>query len=441
MKTVQTVPTINANDEFVVVVRWHAAEGARVAKGVPLVDVETTKAVVTVEAEAEGWLRHRARENTEIAVGAELAWFFPEESELSAAGSGDATAVPATLVSPASLVAPASKPLASVVPEVAGEFSVTRLTPAAEKLSASLGLAPATLAGEKLGLVTSARLRALLAPPTVTPSPTNDGLRRERDVPAKRAEIQALTEGAEGNLRSSLTVYFDSAGVRARAEADGGGLLPLVLAELAPLLAAHPRFTAFYEAGRIAYYDAVHLGVAIDLGQGLRVVTVRDATTLDAAKIGQRLADLTLDYMENKLAPSDVQGATFTVTDLSAFDVLQFEPLINGRQSAILGLGGDATLPGHPMSLTVAFDHRVLNGREVAAFLQALRDQILMHATSECEEVAEVGVPPLSSLCCDRCQIDVASYYRKFGGVGVMHHYVRPDGNTGLICHSCLLSF
>ena len=50
MKTVQTVPTINANDEFVVVVRWHAADGARIAKGTPLVDVETTKAVVTVEA-------------------------------------------------------------------------------------------------------------------------------------------------------------------------------------------------------------------------------------------------------------------------------------------------------------------------------------------------------------------------------------------------------
>ena len=427
MKTVQTVPTINANDEFVVVVRWHAADGARIAKGTPLVDVETTKAVVTVEAERDGWVRHRARENSEIALGAELAWYFSEESELAAAVVDSPPAVPlAPLAAPAA-AAPAKAAPTAVEPT--GEFSLTRLTPEAEKLAASLGLDPLALGDAKLGLVTSNVLRERLAPRSPVPVPADDGLRRERAALAKRAEIGALSEGAEGNLRSSLTVYFDSAGVRARAEAEECGLLPLVLAELAPLLAANPRFTAFYEEGRTVFYDAVRLGVAIDLGQGLRVVTVRDAATLDAAAIGRRLAELTLDYMENRLAPAEVQGATFTVTDLSAFDVLQFEPLINGRQSAILGLGGDSTLPGHPMSLTIAFDHRVLTGREVGEFLRALRNRILSRALDQ---------GPAAPACCDRCLIEVPAYYEKFGTVGVMHHYMRPDGSTGLLCHACL---
>jgi 2-oxoglutarate dehydrogenase E2 component (dihydrolipoamide succinyltransferase) len=173
--------------------------------------------------------------------------------------------------------------------------------------------------------------------------------------------------------------------------------------------------------------------VAIDLGQGLKVVTLTEAEKLGAEGISRRLAELTLDYMETRLAPADVQGATFTVTDLSAFDVLQFEPLMNGRQCAILGLGGDSTLPGHPMSLTLAFDHRVLSGREVGTFLRALRDRLLALAPRGVEPTE-----PAPPACCDRCLIEVAEYYRKFPAVGVMHHYLRPDGTTGLICHACL---
>ena len=433
MKTVHHVPTINANDEFVVVVRWHVADRARVTKGAPLVDVETTKAVVTIEAEHDGWLRHCVKENTEVGLGAELAWYCLAENELDETGAQKAlpeVEVPSTTPTP---VVRNDPPAAGALTE----FSCTRLTPGAEKLALALGLDATALAAEKLGLVTSTGLRARLGPQEAISAsvPTDDGRRRERDVPGKRAEIQALSEGAEGNLRSSLTVYFDSADIRRGAEEDGTGVLPVVLAELAPLLAGNPRFTAYHEAGRTVFYDAVHLGVAIDLGQGLKVVTLRDAVGKNAADLGRRLADLTLDYMENRLGPAEVQGATFTVTDLSAFDVLQFEPLINGRQSAILGLGGDSTLPGHPMSLTIAFDHRVLSGREVGAFLRTLRDRILSCAPGKRTEAAAPAP------CCDRCLIDLPSYYEKFGAVAVMHNYTRADGGAGLICHSCLAIF
>jgi len=445
MKTVLAVPTINANDEVVVVVRWHVADGGRIEAGAPLVDVETTKAVVTIEAEQAGWVRHRGREGEEIAVGAELAWYFSEETELEAVGVAvSSVAAPAVKSAAAAPATARPEPATSTESAAPLDFSLTRLSPGAEKLAASLGLDAAALAQARLGLVTSAELQARLTPKSAAASPTaapDDGLRRERVAAAKRAEIQALRDGAGEHLKSSLTLYFDSAGVRAGAAAANGGVLPVLLAELTPLLVTQPRFTAFYDDGHTAFHGAVHLGVAVDLGQGLRVVTLRDAATLDAAAIGRRLAELTLDYMENKLAPADVQGATFTVTDLSGFDVLQFEPLINGRQSAILGLGGDSTLPGHPMSLTLAFDHRVLTGREVGAFLQALRDRILAHAIGAVASAEGSEAPASAPACCDRCLIDLAGYYEKFGGVGVMHHYARPDGTTGLICHSCLASF
>ena len=421
MKTAVVVPTINANDDSVVLIRWHVADGGRVEAGAPLADVETTKAVVAIEAETAGWVRHSAKEGAEIAVGAPLAWVFSEQSESAAAESASPDKVEEGHPNP-----PA--------------FSATRLSPAAEKLAAEKGIDPSSL-GAGLGLITRTALQALLERGTgilpvsdetagVAPAllPPSDPRRRERVPPSKRAEIQALRAGAGEGLKSSLTIYLDSAGARAAAAERGGAFLPLVLAELAALLAEHPRFTAFHEAGATVFHDAVHLGVAVDLGGGLRLVTLRDAAGQDAAALERRLAELTLDVIENNLALADAQGATFAVSDLSGFDIMQFEPLLNERQAAILGIGGDATLPGHPVSLTLAFDHRVLGGREVAVFLQALRDRILAHATPE-------------PAACDRCLIDVPSYYAKFGQVGVMHHYTRPDGSTGLICHACLASF
>jgi hypothetical protein len=86
------------------------------------------------------------------------------------------------------------------------------------------------------------------------------------------------------------------------------------------------------------------------------------------------------------------------------------------------------------MSLTVAFDHRVLTGREVGGFLQALREKILARALPA-EAPAEISPAPA---CCDRCLIEVPAYYEKYGDVGLMHHYARADGRTGLICHACL---
>ncbi len=432
MKHVLKVPVVNANDEFVVLVRWHIADGAQVKTGAPLVDVETTKAVVTIESEQTGWLRHVAKENTEVPIGAPLAIVVSEESELAGAKVDEVSKPVAVATSPsvptakAENVAPAAIALGN-----AADF--TRLSPQAEKLATELGVAREVWAQANLGLITAAQLRSLLAQ-TAAPVPkekealATPALRSEKAPLSKRAEIDALTAGAEGGLRSSLTVYFDSAGLRGGDEQ--ASVLPLVLAATAKLLPSRPRFTAYFDSGQIRFYDAVHLGVAMDQGEGLRVVTVRSADKLAVDAIAGRLGELALDYAAHQLRTEDVSDATFTVTDLSAFDVLHFEPLMNGRQSAILALGGDSTLPGHPMSLTLAFDHRVLTGREVAEFLKALRDVLLAQATIP-------AAPEAPTACCDRCFIDVASYYDKFGKFGLMLNTTRPDGSTGMICHSC----
>ena len=450
MKRVVSAPTINANDDAVVIVRWHVEDGAPVEAGAPLVDVETTKAVAVVQADHSGWVRRRCREGDEVAVGGELAWIFSAQDELTPEGEGQGAtvaSVPKVTSEPVATTKAEPVPVAAmpapsgVVPEA---FAVTKFSAAAEKLATDRGVGHDAFANTNLGLVTSAMLQKLLdqghAPATASPTVTADPavMRCERIPAAKRAEIYALRQGAGEHLTSALTICFDSVDIRSHAEKSGHGLLPLLLGEVAKLLRENPKFTAFADGESIGFYDAVHLGVAIDLGEGLKVVVIRDADRLDAAGIGEQLAQLTLDYMEKKLGVEAVQGATFTVTDISGLDILYVEPLINGRQSAILAIGADSAQEGYPMTLTVAFDHRVLNGREVGEFLQKLRRKIFAgvapSAPGPAVQARDSDLP-----CCDMCMTDIETYYKELGAHrhAVMLQYVRPDGSVGLICHRC----
>ena len=159
--------------------------------------------------------------------------------------------------------------------------------------------------------------------------------------------------------------------------AFNGSSLPVIIYELAHLLKATPSLTAFYNQNEIYFYDDVHVGVAMDVGKGLKVVTLRDTAKLMPAQIFENLTDFAMRDIEGMLTEQDITGSTFTVTDLSAQNILQHQPLINGRQSGILGVGADAALAGHPMTLTLTFDHRVLTGREAATFLNTLKRKIL----------------------------------------------------------------
>jgi 2-oxoglutarate dehydrogenase E2 component (dihydrolipoamide succinyltransferase) len=451
-----TVPTINANDESVIVVRWLVTEGAEIAAGAPLVDVETTKSVVTIDAPIAGRVRRGAAEGAEVAVGAEIARI--EGSEIAQAaeepavaranesaqggGAGDDPTELAQSETPASLAV--ASPL--VPPPVSAERSgAVRLSREAQRLVQERGLDVPRLLPNASGLVTAEMLRAAVRGASATGTgPAEPRLRRERVPADKRAEIAALREGAADGLRSSLSVYFDSEPVRA-ALGSGPGVLAHLLAEVARLVAAQPAFAAWHEGAATIFHDAVHLGVAMDLGEGLRVVTLRDAAACDAASLEAQLAERMLACQERRLTPEEASGSTFTVTDLSGLDVLHFEPLLNGKQSAILGVGGDATLPGHPMSLTLAFDHRVLTGRQVAAFLRELRARMEALGRPQPKTPFSSATPgPVAAEltpeppCCDRCGVEAADYYARFGRAGLMQNYTRADGSTGRICHTCV---
>lgn len=344
MKQELLTPKINPNDESLEIVHWYVKSGDSVAEGESVADLSTSKATVTVNAPCNGFIEIHYAMGEKAQVGSPLASFH-EKKEM--------------------VKSPAAKPDTGMT---AG-FSSVQFSKAAKKLVEEKGLSESVFAG--MGLVTTELVEMFLAGTLPT--------RSERVVGPKAREIEQLSRGREGRLSSSITVQFPAEKLYHSLREKNlfnGSPLPLVLSETAKALRNFPRLLSYYENGSVHFYDAVHLGVAMDTGKGLKVATLRNADTLAPADFFEKLTDFALRDLRGALTSEELTGSTFTVTDLSSGNVLYFQPLINGRQAAILGVGGDKSLPGSPITLTVVFDHRVSNGKEVADFLNTVKKKL-----------------------------------------------------------------
>jgi len=238
-----------------------------------------------------------------------------------------------------------------------------------------------------MGLVREADVLALLGKPVsrhdlVAGVAAKSVTFRSEALPkSKQAEARYLLAGSNA-LVSSVSVACPTRGLRAAAQNHpewGSSPAAAIVFEAARLLRRYPIFNAFYEDGAANYYDEVNVGFAVDAGGGLKVPVIRDADKKELGVIAREIQDLLLAYTNGEITLEAASGGTFTVTDLSAEGVFSFQPLINHRQSAILGVGAEFFPPGcseGSYQLILAFDHRLSEGRAAAQFLKELRDRI-----------------------------------------------------------------
>jgi 2-oxoglutarate dehydrogenase E2 component (dihydrolipoamide succinyltransferase) len=488
MKYELLVPRLNTNDDEMDVVHWYFKDKEYVEKDKEIVDLESSKAVVSVESEASGYILCHFQKGDTVRVGVPLATFYSDLQELEAdlnGGSSAQTAQPESdrpvqptttageLLQPSVAVEQSQRitrevPTAVIAQQTPEDrtldiqeeqsnqlsFGFTRFSKAARdyikrhqidpELFEDMGLVSVEVIEKKLGIRSAVvspssgkdgqKVAPLLA--------TEPGLRSEKVSKSKQLEINLLTAGQAGGINSSLTVQFDSAGIRQtlqELDSLNGQILPLILFELARLIEEYPAFTAYYEAGKIYYYDRIDLGLAIDLGKGLKVPVIRNANQLSPVELLETLTDLATRYLDNQLSVEDLTGGTITISDLSSENILHFQPLVNQNQSAILGIGGDSSVDGCPMTLTLVFDHRVLAGREVAQFLNALKDRLLSYQLTNLP-VTQSAVRA-RNISCSRCLIDLDSLYQKFGRDALMHVHIDDRGQTSYICHRCVGGF
>jgi pyruvate/2-oxoglutarate dehydrogenase complex dihydrolipoamide acyltransferase (E2) component len=351
------VPQMNPNDEHAVLVCWHIDAGKPITRGDPLATLETTKSTFDVEAPRDGYVFYEAAPKTLMAVGTGLAWICDENVAPSPASMRDTDAEPVAVA----------------------EAGTTRK---AARLMREHGLRPSDF-GASPGRIEVADVERVLreraggsgSPPAVAPQ----GCTPLEQSPAKMIEIQSLGEVYRSAIPSmvALSLSGEKTAARLRVLAQKVGpvsLLEVVIFETARLLADFPDLNGYYARDRAWQYATVAVGFAINLGRSLRVPVVHDAATLSLREIAQVVRDLSLRYLRDELQLADLTGGTFTVTDLSAQGVEHFVPVLNQRQSAILGVCAERTVGRRELVMT--FDHRMTDGMRAGTFLTKLRERL-----------------------------------------------------------------
>jgi pyruvate/2-oxoglutarate dehydrogenase complex dihydrolipoamide acyltransferase (E2) component len=228
--------------------------------------------------------------------------------------------------------------------------------------------------------------------------------------------VTVETDGIFGMLNNSLKYFKDS-------------LLPLVLYESARLLRKYPLLNAYYDGDNIGVYKSVNLGFAVDIGKGLKVLQIPDADQKSIAQIEQHVLQLSNKYLDDTLQLADISNISFTVTDLSSEGTSFFFPLVNSRNSAILGISSiDKKL--NRTTLTLSFDHRVTEGKAGAQFLSELKERL------ESYRSGQVG-KAIASISCFKCSKTLSSDLSDVGFVKC----ITPEGKEAYVCQSCFKGF
>ena len=375
------------------VVQWYADEGGVVAEGAPLFAVETDKAVVDVEAPAGGvLLRIDAPVDREYPVGATLAW-IGDRGEALPDPVDETIAAPAA-VSDAQRVTPVARRLAERHGVDADRLQGTgpggRVTKEDVKRAIDAGATGAT--------ATSAAAATALEPgalESATPESGATGEPPHEVIPLegiRRVTAERLSAHWTAAPQVTEGVDVDMTEVRAFRTARRNewraafGVMPalndVVLKAVAVALEAHPALNAALVDGAIHRYREINLGVAVDVEDGLVVPVLRNAGKLDLDRIASAVADLTTRAKAGKLTPADFEGATFTVSNLSALGVDWFTPVLNPPQCALLGVGRIRRTPaavGREVAIrdvatfVLTFDHRALDGAPAGRFLARLK--------------------------------------------------------------------
>jgi pyruvate dehydrogenase E2 component (dihydrolipoamide acetyltransferase) len=367
------MPALGMAQETGKVLRWLKHEGAAVAKGEPLLEVETDKVTVEIEAPTDGTLGGvRVPDGAEVPVGTVIAFVLAdgEAAPADAAPPRIPEAVESVPVVPRTAASPASSPRRRLA------------SPKARRLAEVRGIDLDTVAGSgPNGAVVAADL---------------DSLRQTDTRDGETFEVGTVWRVmADRTQRSwqSVPHFFLSRDVdasrleswrtaaRARPGNEKVTHTDLLVKVCAESLRRHPRVNASWRDGAIVPGTGVNVAVAVATGDGLVVPVVHDADTLELGAISARRREIAEAARGGRLRPDDVQGGTFTISNLGMYGVDAFQAIVNAPQAAILAVGRIVDRPWalngelvvRPvLTLTLSFDHRVVDGARGAEFLDTL---------------------------------------------------------------------
>lgn len=386
MKEDVLVPSVGESITSGILTAWIKKEGEQVEEGEDLFELETDKATVAVPAPADGSLHILIEEGQEVEIGQVV---------------GDLTVAEDT--APSAEAKKEEKPAASATPTATRKRMAAAegagLSPAVRRIVNEYGLSVTDLKGSgPKGRITKedalrgaeAKKRTGAAPAAVVPTSerqTRVPMSRLRQTIANRLvqarhEIALLTTFNEINMENVMALrkrygeqFEKNHGVRL-------GFMSFFVKACCQALQRFPGVNGMIDGQEIVYNNFYDIGVAVSTERGLLVPVLRDADMMSFAEIEKTILDLAQRAREKKIAPDELAGGTFTITNGGVFGSLLSTPLPNYPQTAILGMHAiqkrpiaveDQVVIKPMMYVALSYDHRLIDGREAVQFLVAVK--------------------------------------------------------------------
>jgi len=421
MATELTMPKMGFDMTEGKLAQWLKQVGDPIKRGEPVAEIETDKVNIEIEAPADGVLR---------GVFLEPGQTVPVGTLIGVVGSADealdldamrrkaavetapvaAPAAPATPQAappvPAGAVSPAATPAAPAPPKANGRI---KASPLARRMAKEAGLNLAALTGTGPGgrivrrdvdaaMAAGGAMPVAMpaAPPVAAPAILGPAVLKQETVALTKLRqtiARRMTASKQQAPHFYVTGEIDMAeamALRARLNAltDEAGKISVndMVVKAAALALTHfPNINASFAENAIQRHGAAHVGIAVALDEGLITVVVHDADRKPLAQIARESKDIIARARSGKARPEELQGSTFTVSNLGMFDVESFIAIINPPEAAILAVGSvvdvpvvkDGQLvPGQRMKATISADHRVTDGAEAARFMQVVKQYL-----------------------------------------------------------------
>jgi pyruvate dehydrogenase E2 component (dihydrolipoamide acetyltransferase) len=392
------MPALEMAQETGKLLSWRKKEGEAIAKGEPLLDIETDKAVVEIESPADGILAGvKAQAGDVIPVGQTIAWIVnegekpPVDEATSASGRRmDTKSAPAA---PAASNTPAAQPTAPA--------SSARVSPKARRLAREHGVDLSRVRGtggegeilaeDILAFVASGGSPAGAVASAKTETPQAEARATQPLTQVGRLMAERTTQSWTTAPHFFVSREIDAGALLAAREKFGPAIekergvrlshTDLLVAAVARALEKHPLVNASWTGDGIRLHPEINVGIAMAVDDGVVAPAIPGANTKKLGEIAAMRRDLTERARAGKLRPADITGATFTISNLGMYHVDAFTAIIVAPQAAILAVGriSDRVVPvdGKPgirpmMTLTLSCDHRVFDGARAALFLNDL---------------------------------------------------------------------
>ena len=343
-----TIPKDDA-DEEVIIIELNYKDNDQVKKSDSIMDIETSKTSIELEAPTDGYIEYLVNPGDEVVIGQVVAKIY----------DGDISDLVNSKVESSTREAAKENKLSSKVATKEAQALI-------EEHGIDINLIPNDfIKKEDVDLF----IKGSASSGNSDDKPSGTAISR-----SKKIEIKALSSVQNTGMVSTIFMNIDVDESLSDDEKTSS-YLPLITSECAKALEVFPMMNSYFLDNHIIQHKLINIGLALDINNGLKVYTIPDTNKLNLDEVEGKINEGIYKYLRNELTPRDLSTSTFTISDLSQYGVEKFVPLINLKQAAILGVSA-VDLKLNRFNLSLAFDHRVTEGRVASEFLSMLKKGI-----------------------------------------------------------------